>query len=515
MHSASFLKTTTLGVAALAGLCACRAQGFMHHHTVVPPVSADFLTGKMGWSIAEAGGTIIAGAPLALPGGGAVAWPTAEFVSGTAPASTTLMQGDSNGGASIAANDGVLAMSTCSALDAGYCATDANSVFLFQDDGTWSALTTIQRPPWTQGVFGHAIAINGDHLAIGAERTDEPGAEMPVVYLYHRTNGSWPALPTDSLVGDAGPNDKFGSALAMDAEHLLVGAYRDNELGQGAGAAYVFRYEADGSEQWILLRKLLASNGVAGDGFGRAVALDGDRCAVGATGHASDTVRCGAVYVFNEDQGLPGNWGEEAALSPIQPRDHMGYGMSVALGGDKLVTGAPLDPITFPGSSGSLDVHARTGDQWQPVQYISPTDLGLVSVGSRCAQSLALVGDALLVGAPWSIVPGQTTTTAGSILVFHAEPVGLEEQSVARLHAWPVPADERLFISLDHGRSTAFQVTLLDALGVHHPCPWSLVQGSCAIPLGDLPAGVYSVVLTERMTDSILAIGSIVHGPAH
>lgn len=495
-------------------VCICRAQGFTYHHTVIPPSSAEFATGKLGWSIAVGGERVVAGAPLALPGGGAVAWATSEFLSGPQPAFTTIIDGDERSGASVAAHEDILAMSTCSALDDGYCATDPSSVFLFEYDGGWSALATIQRPPWVHGAFGHALAIHGDHLAIGAERSNEPGAEMSVVYLYERAGGSWPTWPTDSLVGDGDGSDRFGTALAMDPEHLLVGAYRDHELGADAGAAYMFSYEPGEQAQWILMRKLLASDGVTGDAFGRAVALDDHRCAVGATGHALDSVRCGAVYIFDEDEGIAGNWGEEAALSPLQPREGMGYGMSIALLGDKLVAGAPLDPITFPGLSGSLDVHTRS-DQWEPTQYISPTDLGLVSVGSRCGQSLALVEDALLVGAPWAIIPGQTSTTGGGILVFKEEPIGMGEQRIAQPRLWPVPANDRLFIAVDPGPSAGITATVVDAMGVRHPRAASTTQGVLAVPLDDLATGVHTLLLTESTTGRVVARGGFVHQRDH
>ena len=514
MHRASSLRTAILGAIWLLAVCMCRAQGFTHHHTVIPPTSAEFATGKLGWSIAMAGSHIVAGAPLTLPGGGAVAWPISEFLSGPQPAFTTIIDGDERSSASIAAHEDVLAMSTCSALDDGYCAADPSSVFLYGYDGGWSALPTIQRPPWVHGAFGHALALHGDHLAIGAERSNDPGAEMPVVYLYERASGIWPTWPTDSLVGDGDVSDRFGTALAMDSEHLLVGAYRDHELGPDAGAAYVFRYEPGEQAQWILLRKLLASDGVAGDAFGRAVALDNDRCAVGATGHAVDTVRCGVVYVFHENQGMAGNWGEEAVLPPLQRREGMGYGMSLALRGNKLVAAAPLDPITYPGLSGSLDVHTRS-NQWEPTQYISPTDLGSVSVGSRCGQSLALVEDALLVGAPWAIIPGQTSTTAGAVLVFREEPIGMAEQRIPQLRLWPVPAVDRLFIALESGRSALHTITVVDAMGVRHPRASSMAQGVLAIPLDDLAAGVHTVMVTESSTGRVVARGSFVHQRDH
>lgn len=130
-----------------------------------------------------------------------------------------------------------------------------------------------------------------------------------------------------------------------------------------------------------------------------------------------------------------------------------------------------------------------------------------MSVGSRCGQSLALVEDALLVGAPWAIIPGQTSTTAGAVLVFREEPIGMFEQRIPQLRLWPVPADDRLFIALESGRSALHTITVVDAMGVRHPRASSMAQDVLAIPLDDLATGVHTVMVTESSTGRVVALG--------
>lgn len=497
-------------VLALAGTV--RAQVFTHHHSMVPPAGDAFHLGKAGWAIAAAGDRTVTGAPLAQSVGGVLSWPTTGVIAGSSAPPEEVFAGDGLFGASIAAHDGVMAVSTCSALDEGYCANETDTVLLFAYDNGWTPLQAIARPSWVQGAFGHALDIHGDLLAIGADRSADGVQALSVVYLYKGIGGSWPELPTDSLMGTG--NDRFGTALDMDDEHLLVGAYRDDELGDAAGAAYVFGHAPGEESAWTLLRKLLASNGLEGDEFGRAVALEGSRCAIGAPGHAADTVHCGGAYVFNANEGFPGNWGEEAALPPLQIREGMAYGMSLALHDDQLVVGAPLDPITFPGWSGTIHVHVRANDQWGAAQYISPVDLGLASMGGRCGQSLAFAGDALLVGAPWAVIPGQTSTVDGGILVFLPTPVAAAEASVGSLRTWPVPAGDELYIALDRRMSSPFQVALVDPLGRAHPRTWSIVSDRIMVELQDLPPALYALVITDH-AGQIIARGSVVHVADH
>ena len=79
------------------------------------------------------------------------------------------------------------------------------------------------------------------------------------------------------------------------------------------GAAYLF--DTDGGQQ---LFKLLASDGMAFDNFGRSVAISGNTAIVGAPGQ-------GAAYLFDTTTGQ-----QIAKLAP----GGAGYGQSVAISGD-------------------------------------------------------------------------------------------------------------------------------------------------------------------------------------
>lgn len=499
-------------------LCAIamRAQPFLFHHAVAPPAGSEFSEGKLGWSMAVSDAHVACGSPLAGAQGRVLVWNKQGLVSGS-DLSCSVIDDPGPGlpglfGASLACQGTALAVGHCSALDAGYCDDAADRVSLFEFDGaTWTAMPNIERPAWVHGTFGHALALHGDHLAIGAYRSNEIGAEFPIVYLFHRTDGAWPALPTDSLEGATDGADRFGTAMSMDGEHLLIGAYRDDELGDHAGAAYIYRLAADSAEHWTLVRKLLASNGSANDGFGRAVALDGDQCVAGAPFRPMDTAIAGAAYHFGRDQGFPDNWGETAMLAPSAPRDGMGFGESLALRNDVLAVGAPTDVLSFPGQSGSIEVFRYNGNDWTAAQQLSPTDEGVVSVSSQCARSLELTDGALLVGAPWAWIPGQTTATSGGLLVYAQEPVGVAEQQEAQLLLWPVPANERLFIRLPVSTAGALRCTVQDALGRSIDfAAASSGTGTLSFPISALRPGIWWLTVAEAKSGHVIARASFV-----
>ena len=125
---------------------------------------------------------------------------------------------------------------------------------------------------------------------------------------------------------DAAINDAFGSPVAVDGDRMVVGAPLKNIGGEPyAGAVYVF--EADGNGRWAETR-LTASDNSEGAGFGMAVAVEGDRVVVGATE---------VVYVFDRDSD--GSW-IETKLTAEDAADGDVFGSSVAVDGDWVVVGA-------------------------------------------------------------------------------------------------------------------------------------------------------------------------------
>ena len=61
----------------------------------------------------------------------------------------------------------------------------------------------------------------------------------------------------------------------------VIGAVHDDDQGDHAGAAYVFR---DTGGYWVQEAKLLSADGEVGDYFGTSVGISGDEIIVGAPG---------------------------------------------------------------------------------------------------------------------------------------------------------------------------------------------------------------------------------------
>ncbi|MYI06117.1 MAG: hypothetical protein F4059_02015, partial [Gemmatimonadetes bacterium] len=133
--------------------------------------------------------------------------------------------------------------------------------------------------------YGASIAVGGQQVLVG-----EPGAgALPgVVYVYGRAGGAWGEVGRLSVSAAPGPPDGFGRALAAEGDLVMVGAPAWED---GAGAVFVYR--ADGRGGWAEAGRL--SSGVPGGGFGSSVSLDGGAVLVSAPGEDEGV---GAVYLF-------------------------------------------------------------------------------------------------------------------------------------------------------------------------------------------------------------------------
>ena len=145
-------------------------------------------------------------------------------------------------------------------------------------------------------------------------------------------------LQTSKLDGVGG--DKFGYAVAVDGDIAVIGAYQDDDNGVDSGAVYVFsRVEG----VWTQAAKLTAFDGEAYDNFGISVAVDGDTVVVGAPGNDGAGADSGSVYVFVKPTG---GWATSTETAKLTASDGAAldyFGYSVAVDGDTVLVGAYQD----------------------------------------------------------------------------------------------------------------------------------------------------------------------------
>jgi choice-of-anchor B domain-containing protein len=179
----------------------------------------------------------------------------------------------------------------------------------------------------------------------------------------------------------AAPMSGFGNALAVDGETVFVGEPSGVHM---SGRVHAYQRGSDGT--WASQAQLTASADSVGDGFGSALAVAGNRLAVGAQSS-------NAVYVF--ERGAQG-WSETAQLTPADSA--AGFGASVALAGDALFVGvAPSGRGRAPHPGAVYVFRPGSDGSWQRTDSLSASDL---EAGSGFGSRLVASETHLLVGAP-------------------------------------------------------------------------------------------------------------------
>jgi hypothetical protein len=264
--------------------------------------------------------------------------------------------------------------------------------------------------------FGNSVALEGDTAVVGAYFGASATANSGAAYVFTRSGDAW-SQQAKLTADDASGFDYFGVSIAISGDSVLIGAHQDRDLGERAGSAYVFSRTGT---SWNQQAKLLAANGVPGDFFGGAVALSGNTAAIGAprndAPNAADAAP-GSVYIFVRNGTI---WSQQAQMydgTYTQVSDH--FGRSVAVSGDAILVGAPGNDA--PGDdAGSAYFFTRTGSSWNLATQLFSDD---VSNGRRFGISVALSADGAAVGSFGGNPQGSTNIyfRSATSLIFNSQ----------------------------------------------------------------------------------------------
>ena len=177
-----------------------------------------------------------------------------------------------------------------------------------------------------------------------------------------------------TLSPDGAANKFFGGDVSLYDGIALVG---END------AAYIFYQDQGGIDNWGDVKKLQPADILAGERFGRQVALEGDIAVVSAQWHNNFR---GAVYIFSRNVGGANNWGQIKKIVPANPSN---FGTSVALQNNSLVVGAGSSVFLFEKDEGGLD-------NWGQVTELVASDS---QFGDRFGDAVDIYEDIIIVGA--------------------------------------------------------------------------------------------------------------------
>ena len=211
-------------------------------------------------------------------------------------------------------------------------------------DGAWGEPTPMKGQ--SNSDFGAAVALTDRYMIVSA-----PAEEAGVIYVWDR---SAPENPK-RLEAPDGIDGSFGSSIATDGVHLLVGA-----AGRRGGAGSVHTYTLEGLNA---LGQLTTDDLPDRSAYGSAIAVNQGTAYVGASGFDN---RAGAVFVFELDEGI---WTEVAPLRPIIAAPNSQFGASIAHTEEGLLIGAP-------GANGGGGALYRLGQDMTQVSILESETAG-------------------------------------------------------------------------------------------------------------------------------------------
>lgn len=244
---------------------------------------------------------------------------------------------------------------------------------------------------------GEADPADGTNTDGPTGETTDEGSDVttePTTTLTPTTTSTEPAPDPTQATRLAGTGDGFGWAVAVDGDTALVGANQAEEPnGSNAGTAYAFTRTDD---DWQREARLVPDDGDQEDHFGESVAVAGDVAIVGAPDEEDPNgPRAGAAYAFTRTNG---DWEQAAKLVPDDGATGDAFGRSVAVSDDTAVIGAPFHQE--PGASyigGAAYVFSPSGGSWQREAKLLADD---ADGGDAFGDAVAAVDGTAVVGAP-------------------------------------------------------------------------------------------------------------------
>jgi len=236
--------------------------------------------------------------------------------------------------------------------------------------------------------FGHSVALSGDTLVISAPDDDDKGIDSGSVYVYVLSGTIW-AEQAKLTASDGAAGDSFGRSVAIDGETIIIGARQDDDNGTSSGSAYI--YTRSGST-WTEQAKLTASDGAASDSFGTSVAISGDTVVIGARLDDDNGTNSGSTYVYTRSGSM---WTEQAKLKASDGAAADFFGNHLAISGDTIAIGAFFDDDNGI-DSGSAYIYTRLGSTWTEQAKLKASD---GTTNDSFGVSVAISADTIVIGA--------------------------------------------------------------------------------------------------------------------
>jgi FG-GAP repeat/PEP-CTERM motif len=356
------------------------------------------------------------------------------------------------------------------------------------------------------GSYGLSGYLAGDTAFISAPLSDDKGVDSGSVYIYHKQGEDW-QLARKALASDGTAGDLFGRRIYVDGDYAVIAATSDDQNGAMSGSAYVFQRSGN---DWVERQKLLAPNGAANDYLAWSVGIQGDRIILGADGHEGK----GAAFIYQRNS--QGTWILDSELKASDGQAVDVFGHWVAIDKDIAVVGASGrdDRAT---DSGAAYVYRKVEGAWiQEAKLLAPDGVAHDNFGT----AVTIEGDRIVVGAHRVDANGFDT---GAAYVYQqsGDTWAFQQKLMAHDGSYmyfgnTVDLKDGILLVGAYNPVGAVYAFRSDATGWHEVAEFtsdgqiSVMPGENALSLGrDILVGSYVWPVPEPATLSLLALGGV------
>ena len=260
--------------------------------------------------------------------------------------------------------------------------SNAGSVYIFDKNGTaWDQTIVLASDGASNDYFGRNVSISGDSIVAGVVSGN---AFTGKVYVLDKSNGA--ITESQVTASDGHPGAQFGQDVSIEQGKFIVGARYDSNVGNQAGAAYL--YEPNGG---ILNEtKFHPSDAAAADRFGYDVGVHDQFMVVGAERDIENAPLAGAAYIYEKNGST---WDFHTKLMASDGDNNDGFGTHVDVYSNRVLIGTPEDSDNL-SNAGSAYIFEWDGMGWNESKITASN----ASVNARFGNAVAIYGDRLVVG---------------------------------------------------------------------------------------------------------------------
>ena len=248
----------------------------------------------------------------------------------------------------------------------------------------YGQIYALPRPDTSQTeTFGVSVAMEGNHIVVGASGENVCGANSGAAYVFERSeNEPWQRVAR-LTPRDCRANAFFGEQVDISDDRILVSASSEFFARERSNRAYIFERR---DTAWVETARLTSRSTEEEGSFAAGVALDGNRAVVTTSG-SPDGAYGGAVYIFAYDPATD-TWTQTDRMTARRGTEAGVLGGRVALSGDRVAVAAST---YFDEDPGSVYLFEQTeAGTWRERSRVGEVDDFFIS--------LSLHNDTLLVG---------------------------------------------------------------------------------------------------------------------